>query len=533
MKKFLIVLISAMMFLTSCAKEKAPEEYPEIINDNYRNYYEIYVGAFSDSDGDGIGDIRGIIEKLDYLNDGDVKTTDDLGITGIWLMPIMPSDTYHKYDVKDYKAIDEDFGTMEDFEELVNLCNERGIDIILDLVLNHTSYDHPWFVSARSSLRNDPCGQETCTEENLCPEHNKYVNYYHFSKEKETAQWYQSLGSDWYYEAVFWDKMPDLNLDNEDVRAEILDIGKFWLDKGVKGFRLDATTHFYRENVTENTEFLKWLTDEFKKISPDVYMVGEAWTGNTIINNMYESGLPSFFNFPMSNADGSIIKSVKTGKDNDIAQNIEDWQKSIREANPNAIDAVFLTNHDNARSFGALSRKYEQAKMAASVYMLMPGNSFIYYGEEIGMTGSGVDENKRQPMVWSTEKDDYIAAPVTGSTHFDRPEKGVDEQLKDENSLVNFYKKIIRTKDLNPEIARGTVTAIEMGNESVCAYVSEYEGSKVYIIHNLAKEGIDITLDNDIFKDVDIRAELCANGGEITIKDNKLVMPALSTVILK
>lgn len=529
MKKFLPLLLSALIILTSCGK-KPQEEYPQAINDNYKNYYEIYVGAFRDSDGDGVGDIRGIIEKLDYLNDGNPKTSDDLGITGIWLMPIMPSDTYHKYDTKDYEAVDEQFGSIEDFEELSKKCSERGIDLIIDLVLNHSSSGHPWFKSAEKTLREAKADESI---EELVAK-NKYVGYYNFSKKKETNKWYQVPGSDgWYYEGVFWDKMPDLNLDNEDVRSEIVNIGKFWIDKGVKGFRLDATTWFYSENVSQNTEFLNWLTTEYKKIKPDIYMVGEAWTSETIIADMYKSGLPSFFDFPMSNSTGSIIKSVKTSSGKGLASQIEDWQKLIREKNPDAIDAPFLTNHDNARSFGALSRKTELAKMAASVYMLMPGNSFMYYGEEIGMTGSGIDENKRQPLVWSKTNSKGTAKPVKGSTNTDTPEKGVEEQLKDDSSLLSFYKQIIRAKDLNPEIARGTVKTVDLGNDATCAYSSEYNGVKVFIIHNLGKESIDIDLPGDIFKNVEIRAELKTNNGKMTLKDNKLSMPQQSTIILR
>lgn len=528
MKKFLPLLLSALIILTSCGK-KPQEEYPQAINDNYKNYYEIYVGAFRDSDGDGVGDIRGIIDKLDYLNDGDPKTSDDLGVTGIWLMPVMPSNTYHKYDTLDYKAIDEQYGTMEDFDELAKKCNDRGIDLIIDLVLNHTSSSHPWFKSACKTLRESDSLDLAELEKT-----NKYVGYYNFSRKKETNQWYPVMGSDgWYYEAVFWDKMPDLNLDNESVRSEIVDIGKFWLDKGVKGFRLDATTHFYRENVSQNTEFLSWLTTEFKKIKPDVYMVGEAWTSDTIITNMYASNMPSFFNFGFSNSTGKIITSVKTSTGKGLANDIEDWQKTIRAKNPDAIDAPFLTNHDNARSFGALGRKTDLAKMAASVYMLMPGNTFIYYGEEIGMTGSGADENKRQPLVWSVKDDKGTAKPVAGSTNKDKPEAGVEEQLSDKNSLLSFYKELIRAKDLNPAIARGTVTAIEFDQDAICAYSSEYDGTKMYIIHNLGKESIDITLSSDIFKNVEIRAELFADGGKMTLKDGKLNMPQYSTIILR
>ena len=540
MKKFLLICLSAMIFFTACGKSKTEnvvnqnEEYPFAINDNYKNYYEIYLGGFYDTNKDGIGDLKGLIKKLDYLNDGDPKTKTDLGITGIWLMPIMPSPTYHKYDVIDYMAIDPQYGTMEDFDKLTKLCKDRGIDLIIDLVLNHTSSQHPWFESAIKSMRNDPCGQEVCTNEEKCREHNPYCNYYNFTQDSSGKGMYVVPGAgDWYYEAGFWDQMPDLNLDNPEVRAEILKIAKFWLDKGIKGFRLDATTHFFAENTTKNVEFLNWLTTELQKIKPDVYMVGEAWTDEGIIKDMYESKLPSFFNFSFSQADGTFIKSVRMGTGSTLAKDLESWQQNIRSVYPDAIDATFLSNHDNARSAGGLGRKLELEKMGAAVYLLAPGNSFIYYGEEIGMTGSGKDENKRQPLVWSIKDKAGIATPVAGSTNTDKPSAGIAEQLKDKNSLLNFYKEVIRIKDLNPEIARGTISSIDLNNEAICAYKSEYNGSTVYIIHNLSKEELDINLPDDIFNKVEIRGKLTANGGKIVLKKNNLKMPSYSTIILK
>ncbi len=540
MKKFLLICLSAVIFLSACGKGRTEtektinEEYPKIINDNYKNYYEIYLGGFYDTDKDGVGDLKGLIKKLDYLNDGDPRTKTDLGITGIWLMPIMPSPTYHKYDVTDYMAIDPQYGTMEDFEKLSKLCKERGIDLIIDLVLNHTSAQHPWFQSAIKSMRIEPCGQKQCKYEEKCREHNPYCQYYNFKQDSSGKGMYVVPGAgDWYYEAGFWDQMPDLNLDNPVVREEIIKISKFWIEKGVKGFRLDATTQFYAENTSKNIEFLSWFTTELKKIKPDIYMVGEAWTDESIIKDMYASKLPSFFNFGFSQVDGNFIKSVRTGTGATLAKELEAWQKDIHSTNPEAIDATFLSNHDNARSAGGLGRKLVLEKMGAAVYMLAPGNSFIYYGEEIGMTGSGKDENKRQPLVWSLKDKTGITKPVAGSTNTELPKAGIDQQLKDKNSLLNYYRDIIRIKDLNPEIARGTITALDLNNESICAYMSEYNGSSVYIIHNLSKQEVDINLPGDIFSNVELKGKLTADGGKILLNKSNLKMPSYSTVILR
>ncbi|MEG2018150.1 MAG: alpha-amylase family glycosyl hydrolase, partial [Clostridium sp.] len=246
----LALLIVTVSMLSGCSKKAEVKEN----DDKYKNYYEIFVGSFYDSDEDGIGDINGIIEKLDYLNDGDNKSDKDLGINGIWLMPVMPSPTYHKYDVTDYLGIDPQYGTMEDFEKLIKECNKRGVDLIIDLVLNHTSAQNPWFISAKKSLTVEPCGKDVCAYSEPCREHNKYVKYYNFSEEKLSG--YHSVGmpTGWYYEGVFWDQMPDLNLDNEEVWNEIENISKFWLDKGVAGFRLDAVTSYYTGNVSKNVD---------------------------------------------------------------------------------------------------------------------------------------------------------------------------------------------------------------------------------------------------------------------------------------
>ncbi len=530
MKKFLSVLIASLILLTACGKK---EEIPTKLNDNYRNYYEIYVGGFYDSNGDGIGDLKGITQKLSYLNDGDPKTKSDIGIDGIWLMPINPSPTYHKYDVKDYYSIDPQYGTMEDFNELTAACKKAGVDLILDLVLNHTSTQNQWFQSAIQSLAIEPCGKDVCPYPEKCSEHNPFCKFYNFTKQPSGKYYAVPGAGGWYYEAGFWDQMPDLNLDDPNVRQEILKICRFWLDKGVKGFRLDAVIEFYNKNTTKNTEFLKWLTTELQKVKPDVYMVGEAWTSQGIIDQLYQSGIPSFFNYPFSNAEGLIIPAVKTARGQEMAKAFENNQRAIKAANPNAIDAVFLTNHDNARSAGALNRDLSLQKMAAAVYLFAPGNSFIYYGEEIGMTGSGKDENKRQPFIWSLKDKSGMAQPVSGTTQFELPTAGMDEQAKDKNSLLSFYRDAIRLKDLNPEIARGTISAIDLGNPSLCAYKSEFNGKTLYIIHNLDIEAIDISLKNDIFKNVEMRGSIVAKTGNVSIKGNNLNMPSFSTVILR
>ena len=200
-----------------------------MIDDNYRNYYEIFVYSFYDSDGDGIGDFNGVIDKLDYIQ--------DMGFNGIWLMPVLQSPTYHKYDVEDYYKTDESYGTNEDFEKLIEECHKRGIRVVMDFEMNHTSSQHEWFRQACEYLKTLPDGQQPDAAQ--CP----YVDYYHFSNKKENNSYYQVAGTNWYYEGSFWSEMPDLNFANENVKKEFEDIAAFWIGKGVDGFRLDAIMH--------------------------------------------------------------------------------------------------------------------------------------------------------------------------------------------------------------------------------------------------------------------------------------------------
>lgn len=530
MKKILLAgLIITMSFMGGCrSKEKV-----QIIDDNYRNYYEIFVRSFYDSDGNGIGDIKGIIDKLDYLKDNDYKTEKDLGIDGIWLMPIMPSPTYHKYDVTDYYSIDSQYGTMEDFEEFVLKAKERGIKVIIDLVLNHTSSEHPWFVSAKKSLAIEPCGKEVCIHPELCREHNKYVKYYNFSKEAKSGYHSKGMPSGWYYEGVFWDGMPDLNLDNPEVREEVEKIGRFWIDKGVSGFRLDAVTSFYTGNTAKNVEFLKFFNDKMKSYKKDIYIVGEAWTDANTVAEYYKSGVDSFFNFPYADTTGKITAAIRSKSGAQLSKNLEEWQNKLGRTNPNAMDAPFISNHDMGRSAGFLAKDLASEKMAASLYLMMPGNSFIYYGEEIGTLGSGKDENKRLPMLWSAADRKGITYAPPNADYTEKIEAGVMEQEKDENSLLNFYKKAIRIKNENPEIQRGKVTSIDFENEAVCAYSLKYNDSKVYIIHNLSKEAVELNLTGEEYSKIRLRGQLTASGGEIVLKKNTLKLPAMSTAILK
>ena len=393
--------------------EVVPYDYVQdlnIIDDNYRNFYEIFVYSFYDSNGDGIGDINGVISKLDYINDGNDATDSDLGFNGIWLMPVMPSTTYHKYDVTDYYNIDPQYGTLEDFKKLVSECHKRGIHLIIDFVFNHTSSKHPWFIEAVSYLESLKEGEEPDLE--TCP----YVGYYHFTKDYNGSKTYYKAGtSDWYYEGVFWDQMPDLALENENVRKEIENMAKFWIDLGVDGFRLDAAKEYYSGEKERNIEVLKWFTDYVKSVKEDAYIVAEVWEEEAAIAAYYESGIPSLFNFPLSQHNGLITSAARklgasSGKS--FAKTLLSLYEKYSRGNPAYIDAPFISNHDTTRISAQCVNDEDQMKMSAGMLLTMNGSPYVYYGEEIGMNSMGTkDENKRLPMQWSVTDTQGITTP--------------------------------------------------------------------------------------------------------------------------
>lgn len=533
-----LIIVAALLFLSSCDKSGNNDDNDVLLtgeynlfhevnipNDKYRTFYQIFVGSFFDSNGNGKGDLNGITQKLDYLNDGDYTTYDDLGITGIWLTPINTSPSYHKYDVTDYYSIDPAFGTMADFENLLEEAEKRGIKVIIDLVLNHTSNNHPWYQNAVLSI----------TGQNTSPNLVKYRDYYNFSNQMEYG--YRHLTGNIYVEAVFGPQMPDLNLDNAEVRQHISDIAAFWLNKGVAGFRLDATTHFYEGNNTKNAEFLNWFATQCRAVNPDVYIIGEAWTSAGSIAQLYSSGIDSFFNFPSGGSSGRISGAIRFAdypgySGNDFASYLQNWQQTITNKTSNAIDAPFLSNHDMARSSAYFLNETVKMKMAANIYLMMPGNPFIYYGEELGLKGGTRDQDFRTSMLWSiTDKTGETDWPA-GASKFTQINTSVESQLIQDNSLLRHYMRAIRIRNENPEIARGTVSAIQIDG-NFCFYKTEYEDSAVYIIHNITEEQQKIFLPKSNYNYSGIRGYLTDNNTIPRLSGDYLIMPAYSTVILK
>ena len=491
-------------------------------DDNYRTFYEIFVYSFCDSDGDGIGDLQGVISKLDYLQ--------DLGITGIWLMPIHPSTSYHKYNVSDYYAIDPQYGTMEDFEQLITECEKRNIHVILDLVVNHTGSDHPWFREAAAYLQGLPEGTEPDPE--ACP----YVDYYFFSKETAGYSSRPIQGTDWYYEGMFDAAMPDLNLGNQQVREEIRDIMQFWIEKGVAGFRLDAAKEFYSGSVSKNVEVLRWLQETATSLDPDCYLVAEVWENFQTITEYYASGITSIFNFAFANSDGKITKVLQGAGNPTVvttyATALQKADAAYRAMNPDYIDAPFLSNHDVGRIAGFAGRDENKMKMAAAMNLFMGGSAFIYYGEEIGMPGSGNDPSKRAPMYWNAARDNGTTDPPPEcQLPEEYPLGSLEEQVNDDNSLYQYYRQTIAIRNALPQIARGIPTAeTALNTGCVSAFRKTWGDESCIILMNIDSNPASVDLTG--YENWTLAASLSADGNTIAVDGTTLNLPAWGAAVL-
>ena len=492
-------------------------------DDNYRTFYEIFVYSFRDSDGDGIGDLAGVTSKLDYLQ--------DLGITGIWLMPIHPSPSYHKYDVEDYYAIHPDYGTMEDFETLLTECHKRNIRVITDLVLNHTGIDHPWFHTTAEYLAALAPGQEP--DVSVCPE----AGYYHFAREEQTGFHAVPGAEGWYYEGRFSPQMPDVNYGSQGLRQEFREIMEFWLQKGVDGFRLDAAKEFYSGQTSKNLEVLGWIQETATSIKPDCYLVAEVWDGFTSLTEYYKSDITSLFNFAFGDSDGKISKVLRGAGNPTMVQSYAQAQekadRAFRASNPDYIDAPFFSNHDVGRIAGFVGRDPMKTKLAGAMNIFMGGSAFIYYGEEIGMVCGALDDpSYRAPMVWNQAGDSGTTQPPPGCTVPDSyPFGSLEVQEKDQDSIYHYYRKAIAIRNAIPAIARGIPTEEKPLNQGVVSATRKTWGEKsCLILMNISGETE--TVDLSGYPDWTLAASLSANGGEIGLNEGTLNLPAFGTAIL-
>lgn len=509
--------------VTTSMEQLNSKNEADIIDDNYRTCYEVFVHSFYDSNDDGIGDLNGLAKKLDYIQ--------DLGCNEIWMMPIMPSPSYHKYDITDYENIDPQYGTLDDFDNLISKCHDKGINVLIDFVINHTSSEHPWFKAASEYIKS--LGADEEPDAAVCP----YVEYYNFSREVKAG--YNKLqGTDWYYESQFVDSMPDLNLENEAVRAEIDKVVGFWIDRGVDGFRLDAVIHYNDSDETQSIDDLAWLVSDIKSKKEDAYVVGEGWTTYREYAKYYRSGIDSMFDFDMAQQDGYIAK-VLNGLSNNgattYANAITDIDTEIRKYTDSYINAPFYTNHDMGRSAGYYNGDYasERTKMAQAMNLLMPGNAFLYYGEEIGMRGAANDPAKRLGMLWSDDSStEGMCDDPEGAGNVEQENGSYDDQKDDPYSIYNFVKQTISIRNAFPEIARGTNTfESSLSDDKLCVFTREYNGQKVVMIFNTSQESAKVDVSGLGVSDAVAMLQTSEDAPEY--KDGIAEMPAYSVLILK
>jgi len=432
-------------------------------------FYEIDLRSFYDSNGDGIGDFNGLIEKLDYLNDGDPNTNTDLGVTGIWLKPIHPSPSTHGYDVTDYYAVNPQYGSMDDFRRLVQEAHRRDIRVIIDLVLNHTSSQHPWFIQSRDAQ-------------------SSYRDWYLWADVDpgwkgpwNNQVWYPLNGG--YYYAFFWEGMPDLNYTNPEVTAEMENVTQFWLeDAGIDGFRLDAIGALIEEGTatTETKASHDWFANYFKfvkEVKPDAMTIGEVWNpDNVVVPWVTDKEVDLAFEFDLSAA---MLASINEGNSTKILETLQSGTSQF----PEGQYGTFLTNHDMKRVMDQLGGNPEKAMAAASLYFSIPGVPFVYYGEEIGMFD---EELRRLPMQWSAGQYAGFSdvapwiMPNNNYTTFN-----VATETDDPGSMLSHYRRLISLRNNHPALRTGDLFLPSTNNQGLFACLRTTPDEFVLIIVNL------------------------------------------------
>jgi len=454
--------------------------------------YEVFVRSFQDSDGDGVGDLRGLRQRLDYINDGNPATRTDLGARCIWLMPIVQSPTYHGYDATDYYRVDREYGTNADFAHFVAEAHRRGIAVIVDMVLNHLSSEHPYFLEALG----DPDSPRR--------------SWFRFASPKPNEPgpwgqnvWHRSPQRDEYYYGVFWHTMPDLEYTTPAVREEAKRVATFWLtEMGVDGFRMDAVPYLVEEGKqligTPGTHaFLREYAAHVRSVAPNAFTVGEVWDGLGKMLPYYPDQLETYFAFDLSD---ELLAAVRTGSPRRLLAAYARYQQSV----PDGRWATFLRNHDQTRTLTALGAReagneassVARAKAAATLLLTLPGLPFIYYGEEIGMTGDKPDERLRTPMQWTADS----TAGFTSGTPWqplqaDSRTTNVAAQDTDTTSLLELHRRLIHLRATGSALGAGDFAALEASHEAVATYLRRDSAQVVLVVVNVAAHTVsDITV---------------------------------------
>ena len=464
----------------ACATTTAPTLGPW----RDRVFYEIFVRSFSDADGDGIGDLPGLTSKLDALNDGNPATTDDLGITGIWLMPVAEAASYHGYDVVDYTAVERDYGDMSAMRAFVQAAHERGILVIVDFVINHTSSEHPWFQDALAG------GERR--------------DWYVWSETNPgwpavagPSPWHQTPAGDFYYGA-FSEQQPDLNLQNPEVTAALEGIADTWLeDVGVDGFRIDAAKHLIETgadaqiNTLETKAWLADFRDAIRADHPDALLLGEVADARGISSSYTREGaLDMSFDF-------GIGPALANGVYGDATTVLASLEEVAERFAPGAA-GTFLSNHDQTRFATQLKGDLEAAKRAAAVLLTGPGVPFIYYGEELGMTANKPDPALRTPYPWTATAPGF--GFTTGTPWEPFAEGAATANLATESqdltSIWSTYRDLVQLRTQQPALRAGDFVRLRSSNRQVAAWLRVFGDQRILVMHNLGTEpAAEVTLD--------------------------------------
>lgn len=492
--------------------------------------YQIYPKSFQDTDGDGFGDLRGVIEHLDYLA--------ELGVDYLWITPFFTSPQYDNgYDIADYRNIDPRYGTMEDFDELVREAAKRGMCLMMDMVLNHTSTKHEWFQKA---LKGDP----------------KYRNYYIFKKGKNglpPTNWVSKFGgnawsylpeTDEYYLHLFHVTQADLNWENPEVRQDIYDTVNFWLEKGVKGLRFDVINLISKPDVYEDDlegdghrfytdgpkihQYLQELNENTFGKYDDVVTVGEM-SSTTLENSIRYSNpesneLSMIFSFHHLKVDypSGNKWEIEPFRFHDLKKHLFTWQEEMEKGG--GWNALFWCNHDQPRIVSRIGNEKEyrvkSAKCLATAIHGLKGTPYIYQGEEIGMTNAGytsIDEymdieslnyynilklqgkseeevirilgaksrdNSRTPMQWDASENAGFTKGTPWLKVCDRYKEINTESRHEPDSVFQYYKELVKLRKELPVIQKGSVTPLLREDKEILAYKREYQGKELYVFCN-------------------------------------------------
>ncbi len=514
--------------------------------------YQVFIASFADSDGDGMGDLRGVINNLDYL--------DELGVDTLWLTPFQTSNSYHGYDIMDYFTVDPRFGTLDDYRELLYKAHGRGMKVLMDFVLNHTSPSNPWFVKSQNLVK------ETITLPDGTKKEIDYRNFYTWQNEEYVqsiknpaakAQWFKDSNG-YYFYSSFGSTMPELNFDYQATRDAILDVALYWMSFGLDGFRLDAVKHIYMANesrdssdsvvtdisatgdysfdMKKNAHFFTEFNAKLKATYPNALLLGENFNGDPMkLAGMYE-GLDSQFNFnwyydTTYALNGIATSTTSTGRSDSAKKVMNQYaaaQFDFSLYRKDYIDGVFTSNHDVQRARDKLFKtdagvpltakrgdanwtlSENLAKLWGGMSLTVPGLTWIYNGDELGMFGTKAanpagdgagheDRWCRQPMKWTKELDgsknncNYLIGFNNYTMTWDPLNKqldGVAEQRADNGSILNSYKSLIRIRKENPVLSRGKVVNRYTAGAVICYSVCDDKNEILVYVNATANDAV-------------------------------------------